>query len=291
VSGYLFSGQKKSFKQFLSRKFETLIIPYLLFYLLTYLYWVSIERHFQVVDVAVWRPLVGIFYGHNAYNFMAHNVVLWFIPCLFVLETIFMLVYKFSEGKPLFIIMSGLFILFLGIIFSEHQINLPWGINAACMVYAFYLFGYFCKPILNYQKKYIISLSSLLFITIYYIFVFNYDVRIDVGSGTYDNYFLFCINAIVGTSLIVFISHFINKNGILEWIDRNTLVIMCIHVSLCRIIIWVFSKLYHVDTMAVRSNIFLSFVITLMALVCCIPFIYIYNKYINFQWRTIMNKN
>lgn len=52
------------------------------------MYWLVVERNFRSVDLEWWQPLLGLLYSSPQWNgFMSHNAVLWFLPCLFVVET------------------------------------------------------------------------------------------------------------------------------------------------------------------------------------------------------------
>lgn len=61
---------------------------HIFFYLSTWMYWLVVERNFRSVDLEWWQPLLGLLYSSPQWNgFMSHNAVLWFLPCLFVVET------------------------------------------------------------------------------------------------------------------------------------------------------------------------------------------------------------
>lgn len=87
ISGLVSNYKKYSFKDFIKSRFNTLILPYVFFYLLTWIYWALAERHFRPSSMDWWYPLIGLFYGSQWKGFMDHNGVLWFLPCLFIVET------------------------------------------------------------------------------------------------------------------------------------------------------------------------------------------------------------
>ena len=96
MSGYLFSFDKyPSYLQFTKRRFKQLIIPYVILNLITYLLWFFVLR--KVGDdaneaVSVFSPLIAAAVV-NA-KAMVHDVPLWFLAALFVVENLYYLLYK-----------------------------------------------------------------------------------------------------------------------------------------------------------------------------------------------------
>lgn len=56
------------------------------FYIITFLYWVIIERNMRAsaggVDAEWFMPLLGLLWQSMDWNMFAHNNPLWFVPCL-----------------------------------------------------------------------------------------------------------------------------------------------------------------------------------------------------------------
>lgn len=73
LSGLVCNEKKYNWKSFLKSRFNTLIIPYIVFYLLTWLYWLFIERSVRPIDLSWWQPLVGMVYGAQWHGLMDHN--------------------------------------------------------------------------------------------------------------------------------------------------------------------------------------------------------------------------
>ena len=88
ISGLLFKPDKyNSFNDFLRNKIRNLIIPYIIFYLVTLCYYILIESHVRG-GVSSLKLLLGMFYGSYYNNFMYFNGALWFLPCLFSMEIV-----------------------------------------------------------------------------------------------------------------------------------------------------------------------------------------------------------
>lgn len=86
-----------TFGSFFRHKTIRLLLPYVIFNVLNYLYWLLIARHYGAdadMDMSVTKPLLGILSGIEPW--MYHYKPLWFLPCLMVAETLFWCTYRLS---------------------------------------------------------------------------------------------------------------------------------------------------------------------------------------------------
>ena len=101
---FILSGASMSFSTHgfsLARRFKAIIVPYFCFSLLSFIYWLLIESHFRPFDNTPlfegvlgtfdlrWQQFINIFLAENTVNSFAYNVVLWFLPCLFVADCLY----------------------------------------------------------------------------------------------------------------------------------------------------------------------------------------------------------
>ena len=68
----------------------------------------------------------------------------------------------------------------------------------------------------------------------------------------------------------------------LAYLGQNSLIIMCVHEPLKRIILMVLSKVMSMPTDVIRDEIGMSIVATLIVVAVCIPVIEIINR--KFSW-------
>lgn len=147
LSGLLFKKEKfLCFRNFLASRFKSLLVPYAIFYLLTYIYWLLIERHVRGADVMPLSQLLGLVYGTYDLEFMMFNGALWFIPCLFSMELLFWLLCK-CKRKWCMLFLS-LISYVIGLYMSAVTRWLPWGICAALIGIVYYCLGYLSKGLL-----------------------------------------------------------------------------------------------------------------------------------------------
>lgn len=88
ISGLLFS-QQYDFKTFFKKRVHSLLVPYAVFFSITFLYWVFIERYYRGGQYSIGYELVGLVYGTYEGGHLFFNGVLWFLPCLFATGMLF----------------------------------------------------------------------------------------------------------------------------------------------------------------------------------------------------------
>lgn len=120
-----------------------LLLPYLLFSLLTYLPWVLVTRHYGAdvaLGVEAWRPLIGTLYGIGVDGWLQHNAMLWFFPCMFVTHLVFRLVNVLIDGWGQYVmiaVLAGLGYLLSSVL----PVRLPWDVEIALIALPFYALG------------------------------------------------------------------------------------------------------------------------------------------------------
>lgn len=279
LSGYTFNNLSSA-NNFIKKKFETLIKPYLIFAILTYLFWIIIERRIGIgAEVNILKPFLGIFYANNISNWMIFDGVLWFIPTLFCVELIFYFLSKKIEKRYLIPILLCFSI--VGYLDSVYgKIRLPFGVNIAITGVVFFGIGYLIKQsnIINKIKN---SYKILIIIISFFItlIISQINSTIHMYNNYYGNYYYFYIASISGIITWVNIAYLINKNNILCYIGKNTLLILAIHPKFIQILNFIFKKMlnFNVD----NSIIFLT-IYMILIFILSIPIINFTNKYLPF---------
>ncbi|WP_418223583.1 acyltransferase family protein [Clostridium isatidis] len=229
ISGYLFSTKKyNTFAQFLKSKSKTLLIPYLVFSLFNYLFYLLFSRFANTVAENPLKPLLGIFVGVRGTEWTICNGTLWFVLALFISEILLYLIIRLTKGNNKKI--SLILILFseLGYSYSKFiGVKLIWNIDAALVAVTFVGLGYIVKKsnMLNKLDDYI---YIIIFMLLNFIFG-ELNTEISMFSSIYGNYFYFYISAITGTLGIILICKKINSSKMLEFIGQNTFVYLAIH--------------------------------------------------------------
>lgn len=284
LSGYIFCFSKtSSFKNFVNKRLKTIVVPYFVFAFFFYIYWLLIEIRFRTEGLSVnkLKPLIGIFYGNGPW--LTFNIVLWFLPCLFITEITFYLIIKFTkEQKYVFLILFISSI--IGYLISIYlKFRLPWDINIMCTSIVFYGLGYILhesnldNKLTTMQESIFIILLLSVNIPIAFI-----NKAVDMDFLTLGNYFLYYIAAISGTLFLYLICKKIKHCNWLSFLGKNSLIIMCIHDPLKRIIIKIVSVVSKISTDTIRNSILGSLLCLSIILLISVIAIYIINNYMPF---------
>jgi len=288
ISGILISHKKDTtFLKFIKQKAKSIMIPYFVFSILSFLYWYLIERKFRGnITMSPSDIFFNIFIMKTSGDLLIPNIVLWFLPCMFVANIIFYFIRKLDKKYIRIIISIILFL--IGYIFSIKNIVLPFSFDTALIAILFLDFGYEISDIILNKKIEKISLTQtfvgiILLIGIYVI-CFIYNGNISMLGHQYGSPLMFFLGAICGSSLIYFISYYISKlsftNKIISFLGKNSLVIMLTHEPIKRIIIFIISKLFHIEEIVLRNNIMPSIIITIIIICVILPIIHIINNFL-----------
>lgn len=122
--------------QFIKSQAKSLLIPYLSFGLLTFVYWWLVESRFRELpeDNTMWSQFINLLFPTE----MQHcNVVLWFLPCLFLACVICNSLNKWITSRALKLCLMGGLICTVGFLKG----NYPYHIGQVAQSIPFVLFG------------------------------------------------------------------------------------------------------------------------------------------------------
>ena len=284
LSGVVFRPQKyKRFFPFFWKNIVTLLIPYCIFAVLSYLVWLS-GRSDLPSSIDIGGHLLNIIYGNSSALFF--NVVLWFLPCLFMTKVLFWGIYKvFPNSKPLAIVL--IIISIFGYIFSLlfPGIKLPLGTETAITAVVFFGVGYLwytheqsISQKISLSNPILIFILLMIMISLAQINFQMYGYQIDMRLNRYSNFFLFYIAALSGIFAVVLFSLKINSQRILEYIGKNSLILFVWHI----IIFTYLSQFAHmfIDTTTFNSlrNYYIAPLFTILATFLILAGLKIYQK-------------
>ena len=302
----VFSTHKYSWK----RRFRLIMIPYFCFSLLSFIYWLLIESHFRPInntslfvdrflgtfDIRL-QQFLNIFIAENTINYFAYNIVLWFLPCLFVADYIYSRI-KITPPLVKWAIIACIPIVYD--IFSNIPC-LPFCSNIAIIAVPFWALGHRFYIPLKTSIKLSIGKNITIFLILLTVLIFAYRYfypQIDMLGNKVFPLYLFYGFAIIGTILVLSASSILEKSKYLSmlfcWIGRNSLVIMCIHEPLKRVLLYILSKASGLPIDVIRDDLSLSILTTLVIVAFCIPFINLINKYTPWilgRWQSKKNKS
>lgn len=253
LSGMTFRRSKfPTFWNFVKRRSKTLLLPYAMFSVLTWAFWAlySYLTHAQVDSY--WMPLFQTVLAQGSGHYLVHNVPLWFIPCLFVIEMIYYWLDMLPDwGK----VISSLALAVIGTlmihVWKGVFLLLPWSIESAFASVIFYCFGNLMvkkfslkgieEKVLNAKQ---LSITTIVVLTVILVFTAHYNGHISLGSDLMGKTpLLFYFNAFIGIvtislfAILVCAIDFKTKfaKAVMDyhlWFGRNSFYIMATHVPI-----------------------------------------------------------
>ena len=239
----------------IKRRIQTIVVPYFSFGLLVLLYWQVIERRFRDSDMGFTDSLFGLFSG--CYDNLDFNVHLWFLPCFFVTVVLFNTLVNLDGRKIAYVISALMSLIYVVLPMPE----LPWGFNRVFKYIGFYAVGVFLagRETKSVDKKIRTGAVAVVLLALNFFLSLH---SLTTGIRWF-------VTALIGVAALILISQLINENRILQYFSRISLLILCCHGPIYRIVVKIVSITLHKGTDAVRENFFLAMLIVSVTLVVC----------------------
>ncbi|MDQ0198859.1 acyltransferase family protein [Neobacillus ginsengisoli] len=290
ISGYFFSISKyDNFKKYFLAKVNSLLIPYfsfsiISFILLNYLFHQPLNSKSFLFDLIVSKR-----------NFLSFDEPIWFLTSLFTIEMIYYFIVKYIKNIILIIcsvILIGFFICMKFEVFTSRNI-LPWSLNYSLYFMVYFGLGNLINKIgffeRNLRKSYIlilcfiISIPVLIFPNVY----FKCWQMLSLPS-VMNLYLESVFYAILGISFVVFLAQFLSFIPMLNFLGRNSLVVMTLHVpfgfNLYNLLV---RGKFHLE---IKNQDLLGITVTICTIVILIPVCMIINNYFPFILGRKLNK-
>ena len=239
----------------IKRRIQTIVVPYFSFGLLVLIYWQVIERRFRDSDMSFMDSLCGLFSG--CYDNLDFNVHLWFLPCFFVTAVLFNILVNLGEKKIAYSVSALMSLIYIVLPMTE----LPWGINRVFKYIGFYAVGVFLagRETRIADRKIRTGMVTVALI------VLNFFLSLhNLTTGI-----MWFVTALIGVIAMILISQLINENKILQYFGRISLIVLCIHGPVYRIVVKIVSIPLHMSTDAVRENFLLAMIVVVVTLLIC----------------------
>lgn len=271
LSGLFFKDYAGGIREFLLRKFNRILVPYLFFMCL---YIVAVKAVYLLTGFSlgeVWAPL-------------------WFLLCLFWMNFIFATAYyavrKAFAGELLSETVLGAIMLVIGI-GGYYAGDLPLSIGSAMTSMPFLWMGY----LLNRKMKFFgleigtawsLLTSIVLLVALHYMYVGENFFYLNSYSAPLAMIYL---SGVMGTLAVLLLSRVVKRLPVISYIGRYSIIVLCTHMAIVRIIMAVASTLpaYGEDTIW-SSNVVQSFCILALTLACCIACCWLLSRYL--PWFT-----
>jgi acyltransferase len=237
ISGLVFKPvMDKSFLSITYKYIKQLLIPYFIFAIFTYLFALVSQSAGDVSIGGITYQIFGVLYGNGNNGMLGYNVVLWFLPCLFITKLSFAAITKnvlSSKKIMILLIASAVFGSFLAT--TLPWLKLPFSLEVALTGLPFLGAGYLFRIDKNlfygFEKyKLLIAPFALFFTAIIAGLNFHMSgLQVDLRVNQLNNIPLFYLGAFGGIISWMAVSQIISKNIFLEYIGKHSLVIFVWH--------------------------------------------------------------
>lgn len=288
LSGLTFRRAKYPvFGQFVKHRLKSLMLPYAMFSVVTWVIWAAFNYvlHANVEDY--WAPLLQTVLAQGSGYFLVHNVPLWFVPCLFIIECLYYWIDKL--GKQSYIFMALLACACVGTWMINGEYShifhlLPWSAEGALVGIMFYGAANLLVKNISLKEietrvldRKVWAVCAIILVSVVLTFTAYWNGHISIGSDLLGRSALvFYVNAFMGIititlfSIIVCAADMTSKWGkkIMDfhyWFGRNSFYIMATHVPIKGVLMVVLAKALKVSRGFVQNDVWcvsLVFVVT-----------------------------
>lgn len=282
ISGLLYNENKSNMK----KRLKNILIPYFSFSILSFAYWLFIERNLRnqlnINPFSVFINIFLMFCGNENY---IYNIPLWFLPALFMIETISSLLLKIKGNEKIKLFVIIILSIMISYFLSKYlNIYLPFALDCAMILLPFFILGMMVNkkiikfPSINNSYGYVF-LAIVSFIVIC-LCVYS-GCRVDINNLLITNYFVFIISSFNGIIFLYSLSKIV-KIKYLQWLGINSLCIMLIHEPIKRIVLQVLSKVTKIELVLLRTNFFFVLIDTILLILILIPIVFVVNEYFGY---------
>lgn len=241
LSGLLFKPQSYgNFVVFLKKKCQTLLCPYVLFYLLSILYHIAIQVAADYNHM-YWDSYLKYFWQMFLSQGSANvaNAPLWFVPCLMLVETMYYFISKTNKWvvRVLSVLITAFGWLLESDILPFDNSILPWSLDSAMFAVGFFALGQMMSETLfkfavRVKADRCFGIKCLVVAVVCVgtlIPLALLNGKVSMGSKVLNNGFLFYATGILGTVLTLSVGWVLKKSKFLKYCGQNSFYIMSTH--------------------------------------------------------------
>jgi len=274
----MFHPKKGGFNN-VTKRAKTILIPYFVWSLVLYLFWLFIGRHYgdsANMELSPLNNFIGVFYAQGDNAFMNWGIPMWFLPCIFVTFCLYTFIRTFP--KQITQIAISIVLICLGFLYSHlFTFKLPWSIDVACVSLSFYVAGFYLKDVIkNLKFKHILICLLVIFI-LQFSFAFLNSSKVDMYRSIYGNQLLFVLNGLSGTLMVILVFKLFKFPNFIAYVGKHTLVLLALHG---RALTCIKLFLVVVGLSVLSFNELTKFVFAVLQCVLIVPAIWLVNKYI-----------
>ena len=297
LSGMLFRSEKySSFRSFFLRRGKRLLIPYVIYSVATWTFWVVFRYFYYHTAKNLARPLLQTLLAQGSGGFLDHNSALWFIPCLFLVEMLYYFISKAGLTWSIIICFSLAALSFvLGDRLGDvYWYSLPWNADVALIALPFYAAGNVLTGRVGHSR-FIASVSARkwqsallwLVVTVPFCWAAMVFPRCSMGSSYYPcGAWVFMSRAFFGVAWFMLLSLFLSvipkRNPVTTIAKRcgiKSLDIMCLHLPLIMVFSAVVARVFCTTLDSIGGDYGYSLIVFVLTIASSWPIIRLIDRF------------
>lgn len=255
----LFFKEYNGMYDFILRKTNRLLIPFLFFYLLT-----SVPLTIIVQHRTFWDALIAF-----SITWDFENGCIWFLLSLFQVNALFYIIFKlFGRQNAWWLVVISLSFGCLGLMLSSYAIRYRCFFDTSLTVLPFFYFGYFLNHNTEYLQKKWNKVYVLCFIVIMSCFVFLFAAEQDFGLNRFSNYYVIYPCGIIGTIIVFEVAKCLKRVPLISYLGRYSIIVLCTHMLVMKPVRHLMSPFGFNEEISMWVN----FIVTILSMLLVIPF-------------------
>lgn len=279
ISGFLFSyGRNKSFGSFVRKRLRQLMLPYAVINILTYVFWLFVGRHVGAdsnSDIPIWQPIVGAVFCYG--DLMIHNIPLWFLQCLFIIEVVYYRMFTSNSARTRWILIGGWAI--VGCInYMFNPIRLPFSIGTVMTGIVFYAIGNEVRKLHLEANNILWAVAAIALVTI----IALANGRINMHKNYYGNFAMFVSGGLAGIYMMMWVSRLLAQwtrrlhiQNVIAYISDNTLYICGFHLMCLAFVKGILVYVFKADISMLTDTIVPNILFSIAGMAVCVGAIYL----------------
>lgn len=292
LSGMMYSSAKyASLRQLVRKRMRTILIPYAVYSVATWVVWVVYNIVLGNEVESIWMPLLQTVLSQGSGGYLVHNSPLWFVTCLFVVEVLYYYTSKLSVEKNIVaccaLAVAGNLLITEGSPF-RHMI---WNVDMALCAIPFYAYGNLVREKIGLVRiEQTITgkkLWSCIAVAVSFVLLMvgsRINGPVSMGHRKLNITVLFYVLALIGSTgeiiLAILLSCF-NAYVVrfLRWFGRYSFDVMAVQTPIKGVAVVIVAKLLHMTTGKVSDTTQYSCIAFAIALAAIVPTVYVVQKF------------
>lgn len=244
ISGYLFSARNDDTRYFARKMLKTRLLPYAVWG--SFMGIVAFGMDFAKAHFAL-KTAPGLLAENYLLPFVKGNLI-WFIPCLIVLEILFAAVLKITRKNPIALIIVTAALTAAGYFWSADGVVKFWKIDTALVSLQFMCFGYLLRryvdPALekfDNRLKAAVGCAALAAAFAGAFAVWG-GCDVDMNMGGYFNPIGFTVLSMIGVYAVFSLSKLVGNVRPMIFVGQNTFIYFVFHMYVAKVFLALFGK-------------------------------------------------